>query len=61
MNKTISYVNEVNSLIRRKYSLNQELAIQRQRFEKPEEFDEYFNYCEACKAEARKLIEETNN
>lgn len=47
---TRSYSEKVVSLIREKYSLDEELAIQRQRDTKPEEFQEYFNYCEECKA-----------
>lgn len=47
---TRSYSEKVVSLIREKYSLDEELAIQRQRDSKPEEFQAYFNYCEECKA-----------
>ena len=50
---TRSYSEKVVSLIREKYSLDEELAIQRQRDTKPEEFQEYFNYCEECKKKAR--------
>lgn len=50
---TRSYSEKVVSLIREKYSLDEELAIQRQRDSKPQEFQEYFNYCEACKQKAR--------
>lgn len=49
----ISYEEKVVSLIREKYSLDEELAIQRQRDTKPEEFNEYFAYCEACKERAK--------
>lgn len=49
-----SYEERVEHLIREKYSVNQELAIQRQRETKPEEFAEYFSYCEECKAIAKK-------
>lgn len=51
-----SYEERVEQLIREKYSVNQELAIQRQRDTKPSEFEEYFAYCEVCKAEAKKEI-----
>ncbi len=47
-----SYEERVVSLIRQKYSLNEELAIQRQRDTKPDEFQLYFEYCEACKKQA---------
>lgn len=39
--------------IRQRYSVNEELAILRQRDEKPEEFKEYHDYVEVCKAEAK--------
>lgn len=48
-----TYEERVEELIREKYSLNQELAIQRQRDTKPSEFDEYFAYCEECKQRAK--------
>lgn len=47
--KQYEYEDYVNSLIRQKYSLSQELAILRQKTEKPTEYTEYFNYCEQCK------------
>ena len=50
---TRSYSEKVVSLIREKYSLDEELAIQRQRDSKPQEFQEYFNYCEECKAKCK--------
>lgn len=50
---TRSYSEKVVSLIREKYSLDEELAIQRQRDTKPEEFQKYFEYCEACKAKVK--------
>lgn len=40
----------IERAIRARYSFNQELAIQRQRDTKPEEFAEYFAFCEECKA-----------
>lgn len=47
------YNEKVNSLIRERYSLSEELAILRQRDSKPDEFDEYFRFAEECKAKAR--------
>lgn len=35
--------------IRKKYSINDELAILRQRDSKPQEFEEYNTYVEQCK------------
>ena len=48
------YINKVISLIREKYSLNDELAILRQRDTKPDEFAEYNTYVEQCKEEAKR-------
>lgn len=48
----------VNSAVRRRYSLSEELAILRQRYEKPEEFAAFNTYVENCKVEARAVIEE---
>ena len=50
------YENRVVELIRKKYSLNQELAILRQRDEKPEEYQAYHDYAEQCKATAKAEI-----
>ena len=47
------YEDEVNRLIRLKYSLNDELAILRQRDTKPDEFKAYNDYVEECKATAK--------
>ena len=49
----LTYEERVNSAIRERYTVSQEFAILRQRDEKPEEFKEYYNYCEACKAKAK--------
>lgn len=43
----------ITQKIRAKYDVDQELAIQRQRDTKPQEFAEYFAYVESCKAEAK--------
>lgn len=53
----IPYEEKVVSLIREKYSVDDELAIQRQRDSKPEEFKEYFDYCEECKQKAKEEAE----
>ncbi len=53
----IDYGETVNGLIRRKYTLSEELAILRQRDTKPEEFEAYNAYAESCKEEAILLIE----
>lgn len=43
----------VDQLIKQKYTQSDELAIQRQRDTKPDKFQEYFDYCEWCKQEAK--------
>lgn len=48
--ETISYDDAVNAEIRKKYTESQEFSILRQRDEKPEEYAEYYAYCEECKA-----------
>lgn len=48
-----AYEECVNTLIREKYTLSQELAILRQRDSKPEEYAAYNAYCEQCKAQAK--------
>ena len=40
----------VNIKIRERYTESQEFAILRQKDEKPEEYAEYYAYCEECKA-----------
>jgi hypothetical protein len=47
------YENLIISKIRDRYSLNQELAILRQRDSKPAEFEAYNEYVERCKAEVK--------
>lgn len=49
----IPYDQRVVNRIREKYSIDDELSLQRQRNEKPEEFAEYYAYCEKVKAEER--------
>ncbi|MBR5808914.1 MAG: hypothetical protein IKY39_02245 [Clostridia bacterium] len=39
----------VNSKIRERYTQSQEFAILRQKDEKPDEYAEYYAYCEECK------------
>ena len=45
------------ALIRAKYSVDDELAIQRQRESKPEEFSVYNDYVEWCKTFADSIID----
>lgn len=48
----------VEYLIKDKYSISDELAILRQRDVKSEEFEEYNNYCDECKAKAKEILKE---
>ena len=50
------YGAKVSELIRERYSLDAELAILRQRDEKPDEYQAYFAFCEECKAKAKAEI-----
>lgn len=51
-----SYNEEVNSMIRQRYSLSEELAILRQRDTKPEEFTTYNEYAEECKSKVKAMM-----
>lgn len=51
-----SYEEQVVTLIRERYSTDDELAILRQRDTKPEEFKAYDDYCEACKANVKQKL-----
>ena len=50
------YVLRVRELIREKYAIEDELAIQRQRYTDPDKFNEYNDFCEVCKQKAREEI-----
>lgn len=58
---TKAYEDKVDSLIRGRYSLSEELAILRQKEVKKAEYDAYFAYCEQCKAEAKEWVKEHPN
>ena len=49
------YENKIVALIRKKYNINQELAILRQRDTKPQEYQEYYNYVEQCKKQVKNV------
>ena len=53
---TISYDEAVNLRIRERYSESQEFSILRQKDEKPDEFAEYYAFCEECKASAKEIF-----
>ena len=53
------YSELIVGFIREKYSINDELAIQRQcdnSAEKKAEFDEYNTFCDACKTKAKEIL-----
>ena len=50
------YPNMVSRLIRERYSVDDEMAILRQRDTKPEEYETYNAFCEECKARAKAEI-----
>lgn len=39
--------------IRQRYSISEEFAVLRQRDMKPDDFKQYYDYCEECKAKAK--------
>lgn len=49
------YEEAVNTEIRKRYSESQEFAILRQKDEKPEEYQGYYDYCEECKAYVKEM------
>lgn len=51
--KNFEYKTTIDKLIRQRYSVSDEIAILRQRDNKPEEHAEYNAYCEQCKAQAK--------
>ncbi len=60
--QSVDYGEAINSEIRKKYTESEEFAILRQKEEKPDEYAEYFAYCEQCKAFVKEQISKyTNN
>lgn len=53
----IPYEQKIVDLIREKYTIDEEFAIQRQKETKPNEFEIYFNYCEECKLKAKEIVQ----
>ena len=48
-----TYEERVVELIRERYSINDEIAILRQKDTKQDEYQAWYDYCEACKAQAK--------
>ena len=53
----LTYEQLVRQRIRERYSVDDELAILRQRDTKPDEFAAYYEYAEQCKAQAKKQMQ----
>ena len=51
-----TYEQRVQQSIRERYSVDEELAILRQRETKPDKFAAYYEYAEQCKAQAKKQM-----
>lgn len=56
--ENVSYEDAVNAEIRKQYTESNELALLRQRDEKPDEYAQYYAYCEGCKAFVKQKKEE---
>lgn len=50
------YPSLVSAMIRERYSIDDEMAILRQKETKPEEWEAYNAFCEDCKAKAKREI-----
>lgn len=53
LNNVSLYAEKVDMLVRKRYTISDELAILRQRDTKPEEFQKYFDFVEECKKRAK--------
>lgn len=55
MNGTVGrlYGDVVNSYVRTRYSIDEEISVMRQKEEKTAEFAEYYTFVEQCKAKAK--------
>jgi hypothetical protein len=48
-----NYQETIVMLVRQRYSIDDEMAIQRQKETKPEQWQEYFDFVENCKMQAK--------
>lgn len=55
---TKSYEEIVEGLIAEKYSIGNQIALLRQKSEKPSEYDKFFEFAEECKTKAKEFIAE---
>ena len=51
-----TYEERVVELIRERYSIDDEIAILRQKDTKQDEYQAWYDYCEACKAQAKENV-----
>lgn len=58
---SVSYEELVETYVREKYSISDEIGILRQKDDKFLEFTEYNNYVEECKKKAKEFVEERDN
>ena len=58
--KNVDYEEAVDNEIRKKYSASAEFAILRQKEEKPDEYANYYAYCEECKSFVKGMIADEN-
>lgn len=56
-----TYSELVEQKVAKRYTLQQEISVLRQRNTKPDEFDIYFRYVEQCKVEAKQELNLNNN
>ena len=54
-----TYEERVVELIRERYTIDDEIAILRQKDTKQDEYQEWYDYCEQCKEEARNINQNT--
>lgn len=54
----IGYEDLVGNLIKEKYSINDQIALIRQKDIKKDEYEIFYNFCELCKEQARQYIVE---
>lgn len=57
----IDYEDLVAKLIEEKYSINDQIAIIRQKDLKVDEYNEFYNFCEKCKVLAKNYVNERDN
>lgn len=54
--KNLPYERVIVMLLREKYSVDDEFALLRQEYIKQDEYQEYFNYVESCKQQAKEFV-----